>query len=212
MDYISIKNLDKFQPHYKDGRVILWIRWDIEAIGDYKIAKLTSSQRWLFIGLICLACKHLNQIPMDEQWISEEIRYPQKSILNDLKKLQELELIVTNCTKLVQKDTTIHTIHTIQTDNTYIVEFFNYFLLKTKKVFKLTLTNRNLIRQRLNDGFTIEQMEQAVDNFMQDDWPDRQKHLDLIYCIGIRNKIDNLEKWLNYKPKDKTTLIFKKEV
>ena len=34
-----------------------------------------------------------------------------------------------------------------------------------------------------------------------DDWEDRHKYCDVIYCIGIRNKIDNLEKWLNYKQK-----------
>lgn len=203
MEYISIKNLDKFQPHYKDGRVILWIRWNIESARDFKIAKLTPSQRWLFIGLICLACKHLNQIPADREWLTEEIRYPLKSILNDLKKLQELELIVTNCNELVQKSTYIqtdNTDNTIQTDNRCIVDFFNYFTLKTKKAFKLTPTNRNLIRQRLNDGFTIEQMKQAVDNFVADDWPGRQKNLDLFYCLGVRNKIDNLDKWLNRIP------------
>jgi phage replication O-like protein O len=95
---------------------------------------------------------------------------------------------------------------TITKDNICIADFFSYFLLKTKKQFKLTATARTLIRQRLNDGFTIAQMKQAVDNFILDDWPERQKHLDLVYCIGVRNKIDNLEKWLNYKPKDKNSV------
>lgn len=88
-------------------------------------------------------------------------------------------------------------------NNTCVTDFFSYFLLKTKKAFKLTPANRDLISKRFKDGFTLEQMKQAVDNFVQDDWPERQNRLDLVYCIGIRNKIDNLEKWLNYKPKEK---------
>jgi len=79
-------------------------------------------------------------------------------------------------------------------------DFFSYYLLKTKKAFKLTKSCRDLIDSRLKDGFTIDQMKTAVDNFVQDDWVDRSKHLDLIYCIGKqKGKPDNLEKWLNIK-------------
>ena len=207
MDYLSIKNLDKYQPHYRDNRAILWVRWDIEASRDYRIAKLNPAQRWLFISLICLACKHKNQIPYDLKWLSEETRYDNKHILNDLKMLQTQELLVTNCNELLQNDTYIHTDILIHTDNIVLSDFFNYYLLKTKKAFKLTPSNRALITKRLEEGFTIEQLKLAVDNFIQDEWPDRHKHLDLIYCIGKQNgKPDNLEKWINYKPK----AIFKK--
>lgn len=203
MNYISVKNLDKYQPHYRDGRNNLWIRWDIKAIKDYKVFKLTPQQRWLFIGLICLACENENQIPYDIEWLCDSLKYPKSCISKDLNMLQTLELVVTNCNEPLQIGTYIQTIQTIQTDNTNIVDFFNYFLLKTKKQFKLTPTCRALIHQRLNDGFTIDQLKQAVDNFITDDWPDRAKHLDLIYCIGKQQgKPDNLDKWLNYKPKE----------
>ncbi len=201
MDYIQIKNLDKFQPHYRDERKAIWIRWDIAAIGDYKISKLSPAQRWLFIGLIGLASKHKNQIPYDLKWIAEEVKYPEKHILNDLKMLQTLELLVTNCNELQQNSTYRQTDR--QTDNIEIAEFFNYFLLKTKRKFILTPTNRTLIKKRLADSFTFEQMKQAVDNFSQDDWADRKKYGDLLYCIGIRDGIDNLQKWMNYTPKPK---------
>lgn len=81
-------------------------------------------------------------------------------------------------------------------------EFFDYFLLKTKKDFKLTPERVKIIEGRIKDGFTYEQLKQAVDNFVQDDWEGRAKLMDIVYCIGIRNKIDNLEKWLNYKPQE----------
>jgi len=79
-------------------------------------------------------------------------------------------------------------------------EFFNYFLLKTKKAFKFTQEKGELIEKRFGEGFTLEQLKQAVDNFVQDPWRGRAEHLDLIYCIGKqRGKPDNLEKWLNTK-------------
>ena len=91
-----------------------------------------------------------------------------------------------------------------------IQEFFNYFLLKTKKDFKLTPERVKLIENRIKDGFTLEQLKSAVDNFVQDDWEERQAHLDLIYCIGKqKGKPDHLEKWLNYKPKEQLTEIQK---
>jgi uncharacterized phage protein (TIGR02220 family) len=83
-------------------------------------------------------------------------------------------------------------------------DFFSYYCLKTKKAFKLTQSARDLINSRLKEGYTVEQLKTAVDNFVKDDWVDRSKHLDLIYCIGKqKGKPDNLEKWLNYKPTPK---------
>ena len=85
------------------------------------------------------------------------------------------------------------------TDSTQ--SFWEYYLLKINKKFKFTNDRKNLIRKRLKEGFTLEQLKQAVDRFVQDEWEGRQEHLDLIYCIGKqRGKPDNLEKWLN-KPK-----------
>ncbi len=82
-----------------------------------------------------------------------------------------------------------------------INEFFSYFLLKTKKAYKLTSDKRDLIGKRLKDGFTVDQLKVAVDNFVADTWEGRKDRLDLIYCIGKQNKKpDNLEKWINCKP------------
>lgn len=204
MDYIEIKNLEKYQPQYKDGRKAIWIRWDISSIEDYRISKLTSAQRWLFIELICLGCRHKNQIPYDLEWLSQVAKHPYKHILNDLKRLQEKELIVTNCNKMLQNvptdRQTIQTLQTIQTDN-ISSKLLDYFSLKTNKKLKHTTMRIGLIENRLKD-YTEEQIRLAIDNFVKDDWVDRHKFMDIQYCIGIRNKVDNLEKWLNFKSKE----------
>ncbi len=50
---------------------------------------------------------------------------------------------------------------------------------------------------------SLKELRGAVNNFLKDDWPDRHKYIDIVYCIGIRNKIDNLEKWMNFVPPEK---------
>ena len=88
--------------------------------------------------------------------------------------------------------------------NTYVETFFSYFLLKTKKQFKFTKDKADLIKKRLSEGYTVEQLKRAVDNFVEDEWEGRNNHCDLIYCIGRqKGKPDNLEKWLNKQKKAK---------
>lgn len=90
----------------------------------------------------------------------------------------------------------------IKNNKEVIDDFFSYFLLKTKREFRLTGANYELIQKRLSERYTLEQLKKAVDNFILDDWPERSKHLDLIYCIGKqKGKPDALEKWLNWQPK-----------
>jgi len=79
--------------------------------------------------------------------------------------------------------------------NKDIQDFFSYYLLKTKKKFMLSDARVKLIKSRLKD-YSLEDMKKAVDNFVKDTWEGRKDHMDLVYCIGIRNKVDNLEKWL----------------
>lgn len=74
-------------------------------------------------------------------------------------------------------------------------EFLNYFNLKTNKKLSLTPERKRIIQQRLKNH-SLDQLKKAVDNFIKDDWSDRHKYCDIVYCIGVRNKIDNLEKWL----------------
>ena len=96
---------------------------------------------------------------------------------------------------------------------TECLSFLSYYNEKTKKHFRPTKSNLDLINSRLKDGFTVEQLKMAVDNFVKDDWVDRHKYMDLIYCIGKqRGKPDNLERWINWKPAPEKTGIDKWEV
>ena len=82
-----------------------------------------------------------------------------------------------------------------------VVEVFRYFCEKTGRNLKLTKVRQDIIEKRFKDGRTLAEMKIAVDNFILDDWADRQKYTDIVYCIGVRNRVDNLDKWLEFKPK-----------
>lgn len=79
-----------------------------------------------------------------------------------------------------------------------ILVYFNEIL---NKKLTLTLERKNVIISCLNKNRTEEQIKKAIDNFILDDWPDRYNYIDLVYCMGVRNKIDNFDKWYNYKSK-----------
>lgn len=41
---------------------------------------------------------------------------------------------------------------------------------------------------------------------MKDDWENRHKYMNIVYCIGVRNKVDNLDKWLNLQTPQKNSI------
>lgn len=85
--------------------------------------------------------------------------------------------------------------------NGKVETFWRYFILKTKRGFKLTPVSRNLITERLS-SYKLEELKKCVDTFVNDEWSGRKDHLDLIYCIGHqKGKPDAVEKWLNKTPK-----------
>lgn len=80
-----------------------------------------------------------------------------------------------------------------------VIFFLEYFNSKNNVKLKQTDDRKELVKKKLKEGYTLEQLKTCVDNFIQDDWEDRSKYIDVIYCIGKqRGKPDNLEKWLNW--------------
>ena len=78
-----------------------------------------------------------------------------------------------------------------------VKEIMNFF---NKTLFKKLITNKpreKIIIKNLNLNRTVEQMKQAITNFSKDPWPDRKKYCDIVYCLGVRNGVDNFDKWFN---------------
>ena len=87
---------------------MIWIKWHINCLYDYEFSKLTNSTKWVFVGLICLACKCENRIPKDYDWISKQISScgepidDEMNYLFDSKMVQDCTKMVQDCTKMVQ--------------------------------------------------------------------------------------------------------------
>lgn len=108
------------------------------------------------------------------------------------------------CTPYVRRMNGVRTEREIESKkeiNIYVEQFFTYFCQKTGKTLKLTPERELIIKTRFLQGYPLEELKKAVDNFVIDNWQDRPNFIDIVYCIGIRNKVDNLDKWLNFKKK-----------
>ena len=70
MEYYKIVNLEKYQKLSKTSRYAII---DFKILNDDKIYYLTDAQRWLFIGLIILACQTNNCIPADSSLIYSRV-------------------------------------------------------------------------------------------------------------------------------------------
>lgn len=199
MEYIHIRNLEKYHPGYKD-RKLQYAKIFIDmADGDPDTEMIPNEIDWArFVKMILLELRAQKPLPNDNNyWIRKGFDLKKRPMSLTLQMLHGfIERRNESVTQIREEEDKEK-----NKNGVYVTEFFNYFLLKTKKSLKLTPERKTIIERRLNEGRTLEELKRAVDNFVNDDWPDRHKFLDIVYCIGVRNKIDNLDKWLNAKPK-----------
>jgi uncharacterized phage protein (TIGR02220 family) len=91
----------------------------------------------------------------------------------------------------------------VKSNETHAQEVLDHFNTSCKKSYTLTADRDVLIRKKLKEGYTVDQLKKAITAFSRDTWAGRADHMDLIYAIGKQNgKADNLEKWLNIGTKD----------
>jgi len=81
--------------------------------------------------------------------------------------------------------------------NRKINDVFAYYLLKTGNKHKLSEERKSVIRKRLKENYTVEQMNAAIDAFTSDDWEDRKKYSDVVYIFGTIKKVNKLDFWLS---------------
>lgn len=67
MDYFRIKNWERFQ-HYKK-RNPSWIKLYTSLLDSYEFLSLPDSTKWQWIGILMLAAKTGNRMPVDAEWL-----------------------------------------------------------------------------------------------------------------------------------------------
>lgn len=201
MEYLHIKKLENYHPGYKD-RNLQWCKAYFTMVNaDPEFEMLEEIDKWRFLAFIMLELQTKKPIPLDEGYLTRKgLNLKKRPISLTIKMLQNFIEVVTEDEKLCVVEVDKEVEEEIEKRKKFVTEFFDYFLLKTKQNITLTPERKQTIEHRYRERRLMVDLKRAVDNFMVDDWEDRHKFMDLVYCIGIRNKIDNLEKWLNYKP------------
>jgi len=89
---IKIKSFDKYQ-HYKGGHMV-WLKLYVKLLHDVKFMSLNESERWVFIGLMLLACSSENSIDYNPSFL-EKILNTSKigKSLTTLKSINFIEIL-----------------------------------------------------------------------------------------------------------------------
>jgi len=117
--------------------------------------------------------------------IMDNYSYQMKAQTPEKPKIEELSQEMKSKNKIINKK---------------VKEVFGYYLTKIGKDYKLTEERKSVIKKRIKEGYTVEQMKKAVDNFMLDTWEDRDKYNDVVYIFGTIKKVNKLDYWLSAKP------------
>ena len=91
----------------------------------------------------------------------------------------------------------------IKIDKDTIKDIISYFNEVCKRNLTVNKTRIEIISKRLKEGISADSLKKAILNFSKDNWIDRHKYMDIVYAIGIRDKIDNYEKWIDYSDPQK---------
>lgn len=195
--FVHVKNLNKYHPGYKD-RNLLWCKIYFSMINaDPAFEMINETDKWRFVTFIMLELQTKKPIPLGTPYLKRKGFNLKRPISLTLQVLHNFIEVVTVDKKACAKEVDKEVDKEVEINKKVVVDFFNYFCEKTQKKFALTSGRKKIIELRLQT-YPLDQLKKAVDNFILDDWPDRHKFIDIVYCIGVRNKIDNLEKWLNY--------------
>jgi len=203
MEYIHVKNLKKYHPGYHD-RDLIWCKVYFSIMnGEPELEMMCEIDQWRFVKFAMLELQVRNPVPLDISYLSRKGFNDKVRPISETIKMLHNFLTICNapvtpdeenpCIEVEKKDIEVE-------KNKYIQDFLSYFNQKNGKSLKLTPERNRIIKARL-ENHTIEDLKKAVDNFVLDDWSERHKFCDIVYCIGIRNKVDNLDKWMNAKQK-----------
>lgn len=208
MQYIHIRNLEKYHPGYKD-RVLQWAKVYFNMVqGDPDCEMITNEIDWArLLKFIMLELQAKKPIPLDKGYLTKKnFDLKKRPIGLTLEALHNFIVIETED----QKECALDKEEELEEDKEkdkeskivnkeICVRVLDYFNSKTGKKFTLNTTREQIIKTNLNKKRTEEQLKKAIDNFSKDDWLDRHKYTDLVYCVGVRGGVDNFDKWFEFE-------------
>ena len=217
MQYIHIRNLEKYHPGYKD-RVLQWAKIYFNMVqGDPDCEMITNEIDWArLLKFIMLELQAKKSIPLDGSYLTKKgFDLKKRPIGLTLEALHNFIVIETEDQKecaLDKEEEQEEDKEEIKIKKEICVRVLDYFNSKTGKKYTLNTTREQIIITNLNKKRTEEQLKQAIDNFSKDDWEERCNFMDLVYCIGVRSGVDNFDKWYDFESqKSDPGFLLKKE-
>lgn len=212
MKYIHVKKLDKYHPGYKD-RNLIWCKVYFKMVNaDPDFEMMPEIDKWRFIAFIILELQTQKPIPIINEYLKRKgFNLKKRPISKTLQMLHNfIEVRNDSVTqRREEKSREEEEVEKRRKDiygddavlNRQTKEVFNYFADASGHNISLTSTRRGIIRSCFKRGGTVRGMKKAIDNFFSDGWDGRSQYWDIVYCLGVRSKVDNYDKWREYKPR-----------
>lgn len=97
MDYLTIKNLEKYHPKFKD-RNLLWCKLYFSTLNtDLEFMLLDEIDKWRYFAFVMLELQMKKPVPLDEKFLAMKgFNFTKRNLATTLDKIRELINIDTN--------------------------------------------------------------------------------------------------------------------
>lgn len=187
MKYITIKNLEKYHPGYKD-RTLIWCKVYFSMINsDPEFEMLDEIDKWRFIAFVILEIQAKKPILLDKNYLNRKgFDFKKKKLEETLKNLRCFVQVIdnTNVTEDLEtcdESVTQNRIDKSREEKNRIEEIYNYYIEVSKKnsnQYKLSDKRKDKIKARLKD-FSVEDLKKAIDNRFMSDYHVEHGYIDL---------------------------------
>jgi len=160
MQYIHIKNLEKYNPGYTD-RSLIWCKIYFTMINaSYDFETMDDIDKWRLIALIMLELQMKKPIPYDEKWLQSKISNNKRPISLTLKMLHNFLDVVTqdgdSVYPRVEKSRVEESRVEENRDSSELVEIINDLNEVLGSKYGRGKKTNELISARIKEGFTVE--------------------------------------------------------
>jgi hypothetical protein len=192
---------------------MIWFKWYIDCLQDYSFMELSEKDRWIFLGLMCLAGRTNNKVNNDEKWLERTLNTTDiKNSIDILKDKGLIAIIYTDDSKSlltidkIREDKIREETLSDNKDNKEYLDLCNLLKeLMLKNNPKANIKQKNWydeVRKMIEiDKRTIQEIKEVIEWCQNDEfW-----HKNILSMSKLREKFDRL--WLakqDKKPKSLT--------
>ena len=187
MQYIHVKNLEKYNPGYSD-RTLIWCKIYFTMLNsNYEFSLIDDIDKWRLIALIMLELQMKKPIPYDENWLQNKISNHKRSISQSIKMLHNfIELVTDSPTRTYRR------VEKSRVEkNVYNEQFEEFYLKYPKRVGKKDAVRHfNASVKNETDWGNI---QQALNNYL------KSERVKKGFIQNASTWFNNWQDWIDYK-------------